>query len=444
MRSDTFAINLPSSAPIEHTFDALDLNYVLSGNNIGVAYVFEGAIDTARLKHSLTQILTEYPALAGRADFKTMTVNGAHASVPFTHTRDHPGSAKDYAVLGQNIRNRTDFVPEHSLKDITRGRAPLMAVKLTEFIEGGCILGVTINHGLMDAAGFNTVMHRWSDVFTGRESPPLDGATRFHNFKTDRSIPGVMSAIKAAGIALPLNFNTWRGRVLKRLMFGGLEKIRARDREMIFYTPAQVAALKSAVQKEAGLDWISTHMALGAHVLHAIAPLQLPAKSTSVTIGNVINLRPRLAPTDTHSPDRYVGNALYIMLNDLSAKRPIKALSRADFARHLRTAFDGLNPARIERDMQNTADSLAAGYGYPGLSLFKPIMALNNQSKMNIYGVDFGAGALLRVIPHDVGDHIMIHPAADGGVEVYIRDFKSLKRQKKLLEPEWQERLAVG
>ena len=443
MRSYTFSISLPSSAHIDHSFDALDLNYVWSGNNIGVGYVFEDAIDTARLKQSLTQLLSEYPALAGRADFKTMTVNGANASVPLTHVQNYPGRAKDYAVRGKNIQNRTEFVTEQSLKNVTRGLAPLMSVKLTDFINGGCILGVTINHGLMDAAGFNTVMHRWSDVFTGRPSAQIKGSGHFHNFKTNRNASDVMAGIKAAGIALPLNFNTLRGRVLKRLMFGGLEKIRARGREMIYYTPAQVAALKTTVQKEAQLDWVSTHMALGAHVLHAIAPLQLPAKSTSVNIGNVINIRPRFAPTNIYSADRYVGNALYIMLNELSAERPIAELSRADFARHLRNAFDGLTPKRIERDMKNIADNLAAGYGYPGLSLFKPIMALNNQSKMNIYGVDFGAAKLLRVIPHDVGDHVMIYPAADGGVEVYIRDFKSLKRQKKLLEPEWQERLAL-
>ena len=40
-----------------------------------------------------------------------------------------------------------------------------------------------------------------------------------------------------------------------------------------------------------------------------------------------------------------------------------------------------------------------------------------------------------------VGDHVMIYPAADGGTEVYNRDFKGLRRQKKLLDSKWQTRL---
>jgi len=35
----------------------------------------------------------------------------------------------------------------------------------------------------------------------------------------------------------------------------------------------------------------------------------------------------------------------------------------------------------------------------------------------------------------------MIYPAADGGTEVYNRDFKGLRRQKKLLDSKWQTRL---
>ena len=39
-----------------------------------------------------------------------------------------------------------------------------MCVKLTEFMGGGAVLGITINHGLMDAAGLKgrVAYARWS------------------------------------------------------------------------------------------------------------------------------------------------------------------------------------------------------------------------------------------------------------------------------------------
>lgn len=441
MKTERFNIPLPEGAVINHRLTKLDENYVNSGNSIGISYLFAQNLSVDDLKSSLSKLIEEYPALAGRADFTSMRVSGETASVLFEHVTDFTGSAQDYAAPDRVIYNRLDFVNEPRRKDIERGNAPLMCVRLTEFTEGGCALGVSVNHGLMDAWGFHLLMRRWSDIITGQKGEHPDMSVRPYAFKTQRSTVDVLADIKHANMAKPLNFKTPLGRFIKWAMYGMLDKIRARDREMIYLAPAQITAIKKAVHLESSLNWISTNVAISAHILHAILPLQRSPKTTSLGIGNVINIRGRIEPQTRAVQNAYAGNALLIHVAENNYDKPVTELTRGEIARDLRSAFDTLTETRIMRDMRNIVDSLEAGYGYPGLNLFAPIMAVNNQSKFDVYGVDFGAGRPLRVIPQDVGDHIMIFPSENGGMEIYLRDFTSLKLQKKLLEPKWQARL---
>lgn len=442
MQTQRFHVPPNESVHIDHEISQLDLNYIQTGNSIGLGYVFSCGLSIERLKTSLAQLLSELPALAGRLDLKARRVKNV-AFVPVEHVTGFIGAAIDFTAPDKNIINRTDFVPEPNRRDILKGTAPLMCVKLTEFTNGGSILGVTINHGLMDAAGFHLVMRRWSDLFIGRDSEPLILQGDIYGFQTSRARRERQVAIRKAGMAKPLNGNTFIGRYFTHLMYKMLDGIRLRGREMIHFSAEDVANLKDRVRKESGLDWISANVAISAHVLHVIIPRQMTKKNRVLRVGNVINIRGRVPSEVCADQSNYLGNALYIMVSGTEAATSVHDFTRGDIARFLRKTFDDLKPDHIQFAMQNIVDSLEDGFGYPGLNIFKPIMAVNNQSKFDVYNVDFGAGRPLRVIPQDVGDHIMISPSPDGGVEVYIRDFVSLKRQKKLLEPEWQARLSA-
>ena len=441
MKSALFKIRPPDGTDIDHRFSKLDQNYVRSGNAIGVAYVFAKPLPVDQLKSSLGELLAEFPALAGRADFKTMTVSSKDAFVPFEYVKGAVGSADDFANPATHIRTRTNFINEPTRRAVERGNSALMTVKLTEFDDGGCVLGVSINHGLVDGAGFHKILRHWSDLMGGQGGEPPFMGRDIYGFSTGRDLAQWQSDLDELGLAQPLNFNTLSGKAVKAAMFSMLDKIRARGREMIHFTPAHVAALKAKVREEAELDWVSTNVALSAHILHAIIPLQLSAKATSLGVGNVINIRGRVDPENRSEQDGFAGNALFISISQIEQDRPIANTSRGEIARSLHGVFTSLDEPYIRRCMENIVDSLDAGYGYPGLNLFSPIMAINNQSKFQVYDVDFGVGSPVRVVPQDVGDHIMFFPAIDGGLEIYLRDFTSLKRQKKLLTAEWQSRL---
>lgn len=441
MQTTHHKISLPDGATIDHPLSALDLSYAGSGNAIGLGYIFEHNLDPSRLLVSLQALVAKFPSLAGRLDIGRKRVSSDNGLVPFIHVQGFPGSYSDLADPKTNITIRTDFVPEPSLKSALAGQAPLMSVKLTSFAKGGCILGVSVNHALMDAWGFHQLMQQWADIFAGNPANDLTMGHDLYKFRTQRDVSEWRAEFLNQGINIPANYNRFIGRNLLRFLNYMVNVNRLRGREMFHFSQDEIQTIKAQVHNESGLDWISTNIALSAQILHAIIPLQMSKKSKSLGIGNVINIRGRIRKESQSVQNSFAGNALFIKINYGEFERPVRELTRGDIARFLRQSFDEMNADHIETAMANIVDGLDLGYGYPGLSITKPIMAINNQSKFDVYDVHFGNGRPARVLPQDVGDHIMIFPANDGGAEVYIRDFGGLKRQKKLLEPIWTDRI---
>jgi len=158
-------IEVPKGATISHRLDCISKNYAQLTPNIDVQYVFEQKIDTGILKKSLIELIKHMPSLAGRADFKAMKVCGKKSGVPFVVIDNYPSCAKEYGQLGDIQRNRREFVITPTSSNITKGKAPLMGVKVTNFSRGGCILGITISHVLTDAYGFHILVHHLSSIF---------------------------------------------------------------------------------------------------------------------------------------------------------------------------------------------------------------------------------------------------------------------------------------
>ena len=104
MKRDFYTIRPLRALDINHPVTPLDVNYIQTGNSIGVGYVFESRLCADTLKKSLAQVLTELPPLAGRLDFKTLLVTGGELFVPFEHVTDHVGAARDYAARGKISR----------------------------------------------------------------------------------------------------------------------------------------------------------------------------------------------------------------------------------------------------------------------------------------------------------------------------------------------------
>lgn len=440
---------LPQGIHIEHSLETTDHNYVLYSNSIGVQYVFEKKINHDSLMNALTKLLKEYPALAGRADFKKMKVIRKGKGIPFTMVNNHPDNIDMYRKAGCIQRNRAEFVSEPKRILIEKGKAPLMCIKLTNFASGGCILGITINHALLDAKGFHLVVHRWSRIFTeiaanrsyqnDLNNKLIYGRRSLFTFGSNRGKKKLFQDMRSCGIPKPVNFKGFFGRILKNFMLKVLDNAKRADRELIYFSKEQVARIKETVTKESGEDWITTNEALSAHILKIMSELQYGDKKLDkIQILSGIDIRGRIHHETVDQQARFAGNAFYVYSVTAELGKDFHRANRGEIAAFLKRSFAEITAENLQTDLDAVYDCLRLGYNYPGVDFRIPVHQLNNQSKLPVYDVDFGAGKPLRVIPQDIGDNILFFPARDGGIEVYLQDPMNTERQKKLLTPQWQ------
>lgn len=445
-------VTLPSDIHIEHLLEKVDQNYVFDAGSIGIQYVFEKKIDHALLMTSLIELLKEYPALAGRADFKKMKVTRKGKGIPFIVVDNHPDNIYMYSRAGCVQRNRTEFVLEPKRQLVEKGKAPLMCVKLTNFVSGGCILGITISHALLDATGFHLVVHRWSKIFkeieeigsyqSDAETKLIYGRRSLFTFGTNRRKKQLFQDIKSHGIPKPIKFKGFFGSILENLMLRVLDKDKLADRELIHFNKEQVHQIKEIVTRESGKDWITTNEAISAHILKIMSELQYADKTLKkIQIVSGIDIRGRINHETADKQARFAGNALFIYSFTAQLGKNFHEATRGEIAAFLKQSFAKITAESLQTDLDVVYDCMRLGYSYPGVDFRVPIQELNNQSKMPVYEVDFGAGKPLRVIPQDVGDNILLFPSRDGGMEVYLQDSMNTKQQKKLFTSEWQSKL---
>ncbi|MEG9884448.1 MAG: acyltransferase [Hyphomicrobiales bacterium] len=442
-------LKLPEGINIFHRLDCVDRNYAQLTPNIGMQYVFEQKIDVDFLKKSLLELVKNIPALAGRADFKAMKVSGKDNGIPFVVVDGYPGSANDHGQIGSVQRNRKEFVIEPTSKKIIKGKAALMYVKLTNFLRGGCILGITISHVLMDAAAFHMLVHLWSTIFISlkedKYSPKLwnkkiNFDRSLFQFGTNRDKETLLEDIGRAGLPKPINFNGIFGKLTQYVSLKFLERIRRSDREIVYFSKERKERLKQVVTEESGEPWITTYEALCAHFSKIIS--ELGGKETGkMQLLTVRDLRGRIDSENKEKHALFLGNALFVYNIRTNFGKAYKTVGRGEIAACMRRASSRVTPELLKADMDFVYDCLRSGYGYPGFDLRLPFISLNSQLNLDVYGVNFGAGKLLRVIPQEVGDGLLFFPDGNGGVEIYLRDVMHPKRQKTLLTPEWQARI---
>ncbi|MGB0907440.1 MAG: acyltransferase [Maricaulaceae bacterium] len=441
-------IKPPDSRGPLRRIDGIDENHALYGNYLGLQYVFAQALDPDVLKAAAGELLRRYPALAGRYDQKNACVIADDKGVPFHLVRGVSGAAQDYAGLGAEIGNRFHFVDEPPRRAVMSGKAVLSSIKLTLFEGGGCILGLAVNHMLLDAAGFHLLAREFGEIYSAMAARQVLPETKLifdlntFQFGTQRNQTEVKAALAEPNFDLPVKVKGGMGRAIRALIAFAMERPARQKRACFYFTAEQVASLKQSLQRESGEPWISTNVALGAHMLSVMSRLQYDgAPKTHIQIGQLLDLRGRYFNTDDPRQGHYVGNAIYIFTDKTVFENGIQNTPRGEIARFLKASLARLNGDFLKGRLDLTADCLRIGRSYPGLDMKDPMMSLNNQSKMPVYDLAFGEAKLLRVIPQDVGDHIMFFPARDGGVEVYVRDLIKPKRLADLAAPDWQARI---
>lgn len=427
--------------PHNHPVSPIDENHLLYGNFIGLQYAFTDGLDADVLARAVGELIAQFPALSGRYDVKRALVKTSSEAAALAHN-DSPDRLCD--VLTRDSKPR--FVREHSRRDVLRGRAPLSTFTLTNFKDGGTMLSVAISHLLTDAAGYHLIMRYLGDIYTaitlGKALPDFSYATHLDVFKfgTTRSKSESLAELKRRKLPKPIPIKGLLGTIIKTLIIKAMDKsLQDNAPVKIHFTSDEVARLKQSVLTESGEDWISTNAALCAHFTSVIAKLSYGSDiKTEMQIGQLLDLRNRYFEEDPKEQSQFIGNAILIHIDKATFPDGLQNTSRAILARYFKQRQAKTTAEDVKGRLDLLADCLRHGYTNPELDVRNPIISLNNQSKMKIYDVCFAGQRPKQIYPQDVGDNIMFFPAANDGLDIYIRDIVNPQGQQKLLTPEWK------
>ena len=420
----------------------IDVNHMFYGNFIGVQYVFEQSLDWEALSKSWVSICEAFPALAGRYDHGGSRIikSGAPVCIEAHSERTYDG----FSEIKDNASHRSKFIIEPSRKSILAGRQNLASLKLTHFADHGCVLGLAINHVITDAGGFHKIAHHlaktYGAIIDGKPLPLATFITSIPEFSfgTTRNWNETKSELTRQSLKAPAKIQGLTGFLPHNLTLWTMNKITSQQRLHIHLSPDQVQQLKSTAHSESGEDWISTNASLCAHFTSVMIKLIHDGRPKKlIRLGQLLDLRSRYFDDADNQQNNFIGNAILIH----TEQARLEAYDRGSLTRFFKSMVGDLSPEFVRSRLDVIADSLRHGRTYPGLEMSTPLIAVNNQTKMPVYNIDFAGITPQNVIPQDVGDNIIFFPASDGGVDVYIRDILNPKRQTRLDSAEWQDRI---
>ena len=427
-----------------HPVSPIDENHLLYGNFIGLQYVFTQSLNSKILNQAISVLADQFPALTGRYVARSGSIEIKSNDVSLK-VRQAKGSINDVLTLLE----RPNYIAEPMRQDVLRGRAPLSTFTLTEFEDGGAILGVAISHLLTDAAGYHLLLAHLGEIYTRLKKAEPPPSFPFHtrlgefDFGTDQSKAEVLKSLQQRNLPKPIPIKGLVGKAIKSLIIKAMDKSLSENIPVLIkFTPDDIARLKATVLIESGEDWISTNMALCAHFTALIAKLSYQDEiKADMQIGQLLDLRNRYFEDISNTQSQFVGNAILIHIDKASFPDSLQNTSRGALAQYFKNRQSRTDATDVKTRLNLLSDCLRHGYTNPELDVKNPIISLNNQSKMNIYDIAFDEQIPKRIYPQDVGDNIMFFPASDGGVEIYIRDIVNPQGQRKLLLPEWQARI---
>ncbi|CAL9655535.1 acyltransferase [Streptomyces sp. Tu 3180] len=347
-------------------------------------FYYRRRLDTEALRESLLRTLVHYPLLTGRLERDadrglSVVCNDAGAVFAESHL-DRP--MPDYGPgrpAGDDLRR---YVHSVNPFRVVGHDTPLLAVKVTH-LRGGSVLGVTVNHSLVDGSGCLDFLLHWSRTHRG-----LDHPAPSH----DRAlVDGLAAGTPPAPDDPQYTVVTGRGK------FGFLWRVNARARRVrtltTRFSSAEVLALRDTARAGAGGTRVSSGDALSAHVWRVLGALRDRAPEATERLGLVVGLRAALSERLPHG---YWGNAV----SNTTAALPARALREEPLARTASAVREALDRVTLRRIREETAFLEAqrrAGrtnrvLSRMALDAFEGTVALNNVSRLPMYGIDLGAG----------------------------------------------------
>ena len=382
-------------------------------------WIFETQLDVGLMKEALAKTLSYYPHLAGRMSSQagvTLTNEG----VRFVSSAE-PELTVEEVLERNDANNISNFSVGINAGRFSKGLDSPLSVKVTR-LKNGTVLGVQCSHACMDGDSFYTLVYNWSQICRNEafDKPLLNQSLL--PAAEDLPVAEIRAAALEAGWQQLSIFSIFR--LLPAVLSGVIKK-----RSTPFWVSAEtITRLKELVLKTTGIQG-STNLVLAAFITKRCLELYKHQQNTRCSFVTVVNTRKRLAGI----PLNYAGNS------SLSIATPAFAAGTS-FAEIAAMIEETLKPVRQSPSLKLMAlmklNLNSMKYKLPfapfdvfGMYARKPTtIYLNNFSKLHIYDINFGSGEPVRVIPHDLGDQIVIWPAPPdkGGVAVYFTGIPTL------------------
>lgn len=378
-------------------------------------------VDEPRLKSSLARALEAVPTAAGRFcnNGRSLALNGA--GVPFQVVQS--GEAQAPEVLEE--RQLLDFAEFPNPGAVYRGKAPVMAVKLTIFKDNSAVLCMSRSHMLFDGTSAWTFLAFWSALARGEDAkvPVWDKE------QVIQLIPDEEETLQLGEKEIGKKMSAGPHNQAIKAIFTLLSKPYdmafrqfgvSLHRDRLYFSDGELAALKSlATPKivEPGKDnWVSTQEAFCAYLIHTLGHHLLPANCQDAC-KLLFFLDPRKSlglPANL-----LLGSGMVVMTFKLEK---FMSLTLTEIAFSLHEALSGKESSNnMKARWRLASGAQEIGRVFDLYSEFmstkgcKLVLGVNNSSKRQL--PDFGGGRCEKTVTN-AGPSIFL--PAKGGMEVFL------------------------
>ncbi|MFF4402317.1 acyltransferase [Streptomyces sp. NPDC001480] len=403
-------------------------------------FYYRRTLDAAALRASLAATLPHYPLLTGRLvrdDDGGLSVVCADAGIPFTESHSDR-TMPEYGLDRSAKQDLNSYIHRAAAFRVVGHDVPLLTVRITHMRGGGSVLGVAINHSVVDGSGYLDFLQHWSRVHHGLQHRAAPYARTLLDHVADGAAPGAEDHSDQYAL------------VSGRRKFGFIWRVNAGARRVRTVTLRFAADEVRALQEHAraGLAGrgprISAGDALSAHLWQVLAELRARPDDSTERLGMVVGLRSALRAA---LPDGYWGNAVTNITPALPAGE-LRRAPLADTAAAVREAVDSITPERVRDEVafleaQRRARRTHRILSRMALDAFEGTVALNNVSRLPVYDVDFGAGRpfWFEYPANPVPWTLLVTPTPLGDDSRDVHFSVPEDAARALVTPEWTKRL---
>ncbi|XP_052200572.1 uncharacterized acetyltransferase At3g50280-like [Diospyros lotus] len=325
------------------------------------------------LKLSFSRTLDFFPPLAGRLGVSrnadgtsSFFVHCNNAGADFVHAAADNVTVADILEPVFVPRIVHSFFPLNGLRNIHGVSDPLLAVQVTELVDG-FFVGCTMNHSIADGSSFWHFFNSWSEISRGSLS-----MSRSPVF--DRWFPG--------DVKPPISVPFLSDQIQDEFIVPPLE-------ERVFHFPKEkIAELKGKANAEMRMTTISSLQALLAHVWRSVSRCNRVDGEIRLILG--IGLRSRLQPP---LPEGYFGNAVFYREVSTTAQELVdKGLGWAAWQIN-----EMISSHTSERVVELFESWVKDPNFWGSMKWTTETLATSSSPRFNVYGNDFGWGKPVAV-----------------------------------------------